>query len=1028
MNNNYELIKKKKVEGLNSDMMLLRHKKTGARVLTLSNDDDNKVFYIGFRTPPEDSTGKPHIIEHTVLCGSDKYPLKDPFVELVKGSMNTFLNAMTYSDKTVYPVASRNDKDFKNLMSVYMDAVFHPNIYKYEEIFRQEGWNYLLESPDDQLKLNGVVYNEMKGAFSSPESVLERKIQNSLFPDTCYGVESGGDPDYIPDLTYEDFLDFHRKYYHPSNSYIFLYGDMDIDERLAWMDEEYLSRYETLEIDSEIKKQEPFSEMKRVQMDYPISEDESEAENTYLAYNLVTGDNLDPKQYQAMNMILYALLDTQGAPIRQALLDEGIGKDILPSYDNGVLQPYFSIISKNAEASDADRFLKIIDDGFRKAAEEGIDKKSLTASLNMSRFKFKEADFGGYPKGLIYGLNAFDSWLYDDENPLLHVDADDTFDELEKAIGTDYYEELIKKFLIDNPHSSLVVLTPKKGMTAEKEALLQEKLDAYKASLSEEEISKLVEASRALSEYQEEETKKEDLEKIPLLERSDIKRDPEDFRNIKSTIFGLPVYWHDYFTNDIAYIDIYFNMNFARKEDLPYIALLKSVMSFVDTENYTYSELNNEINIYTGSLLLGSAVATELTGFDKCSIREFISFRSLYNNLNKAFDLAEEVLFRGKYDNIKRLREIIAEQKSKLQMSMTASGHSAAAMRAASYFSKTAALREQMDGIEFYKFIEDLDRHFDEKAGNVLAKLKELITRIFTNRAVVVSCTCDQKGYDLVELRLRDFAFRLDEFTKKNLNMEGNGTFKDKAYGEHSVCSDAESANSNCGYDGNDDESATLNCGHDGNDDEIKEYYDFEKAGFKPKQLNEAFKTSAGIQYVARAGRYLDDVSDYTGAASVFRTIMNYEYLWFNIRVQGGAYGCMSQAASTGNCQFVTYRDPNLARSNDVFEGIPEYLENFDVDEREMTKFVIGTMSGIDTPLTPAAKGLRDIGAVFGKISYEDIKKNRHEIIDCSADDIRALAPKIRKALDEGNICVIGSEAKIEEDKVLFKNIRTLFE
>jgi len=429
-NDNYEVVLERQVDELASMCYLLRHKKTGARVFIMSNNDDNKVFYIGFRTPPADSTGVAHITEHSVLCGSEKFPLKDPFVELAKGSLNTFLNAITYPDKTVYPVASRNDRDFENLMDVYMDAVFHPNTYKFPEIMRQEGWSYKMDSADAPLEYNGVVYNEMKGAFSSPDGVLDREVMNSLFPDTAYGVESGGDPDCIPDLTYEAFLDFHRKYYHPSNSYIFLYGDMDIEEKLAWMDENYLAAYDALEVDSALRMQAPFEGMREIRKEYPITDDEMEEENTYLSYNIVCGDSLSAEVSNAMQMIVYALIDMQGAPIRQRLLDEGIGKDVLTSFDDGVLQPYLSIAVKNSEESKKERFLEIIREEFVKAAEEGVDRKSLRASLNSIKFKFREADFGGYPKGLIYGLAAFNSWLYDDMMPLEHLALESVFEKL----------------------------------------------------------------------------------------------------------------------------------------------------------------------------------------------------------------------------------------------------------------------------------------------------------------------------------------------------------------------------------------------------------------------------------------------------------------------------------------------------------------------------------------------------------------------------------------------------------------------
>lgn len=488
----YEILEQCPLRDLKSEGFILRHKKSGARVAVISNDDDNKVFYIGFRTPAEDSTGVPHIIEHTVLCGSDKYPVKDPFVELVKGSLNTFLNAITYPEKTIYPVASCNDTDFQNLMSVYMDAVFHPNIYKHQEIFKQEGWHYELESEDAPITINGVVYNEMKGAFSSADDVLQREILNSLFPDNTYSNESGGDPERIPDLTYEDYLDFHRRYYHPCNSYIYLYGNMDVAEKLRWMDEEYLSHYEEIELDSTVKAQKPFEKPVEITKKYPISSAEPEEDNTYLSYNLVVGDILDRKLYLAFDVLDYALLGAPGAPLKQALIDAGIGKDIVGGYDSSTMQPVFSIIAKNANSADKEKFLATIQDVLNRQVKDGVDKKALLAGISASEFRYREADFGQFPKGLLYGIQCLDSWLYDDMQPFMHVEALDTYCFLREQVETGYFETLIEKYLLQNPHASVVVIEPERGLNAKREETLAEKLAAYKDSLSKEEIKQLI--------------------------------------------------------------------------------------------------------------------------------------------------------------------------------------------------------------------------------------------------------------------------------------------------------------------------------------------------------------------------------------------------------------------------------------------------------------------------------------------------------------------------------------------------------
>ena len=462
----YEVLEKREISDIGSMSYLLRHKKTGARIALLSNDDENKVFYIGFRTPPADSTGVPHIIEHTVLCGSKDFPVKDPFVELVKGSLNTFLNAMTYSDKTLYPVASCNDKDFQNLMHVYLDAVFYPNIYKEEKIFRQEGWHYEMEDADAPLTINGVVYNEMKGAFSAPDEINDREVVNSLFPDTAYGVESGGDPDVIPTLTYEQFLAFHEKYYHPSNSYIYLYGNMDMAEKLAWIDEMYLSRFDSLTIDSALTLQKPFERPVVVKKEYPVMEGEALENNTYLSYNMVVGTSLDKELYFAMQILEYAICSASAAPIKLALIHKNIGTEVYSVYDNGIYQPYFSIVAKNANDEQKDAFVETIEDELKRLVREGIDKKSLLAGLNYYEFRYREADFGSYPKGLMYGLQMLDSWLYNDNMPFDMIEAIDLFQTLKERINTDYYEKLIDRYLIHNQHKSVLVLSPKEGLTA----------------------------------------------------------------------------------------------------------------------------------------------------------------------------------------------------------------------------------------------------------------------------------------------------------------------------------------------------------------------------------------------------------------------------------------------------------------------------------------------------------------------------------------------------------------------------------
>ena len=723
----YELIKEENLTDIHAKGYLLRHKKSGAKISLISNDDENKVFYIGFRTPVEDSTGVPHIIEHTVLCGSDKFPVKDPFVELVKGSLNTFLNAMTYPDKTVYPVASCNDKDFANLMDVYLDAVFHPNIYKKEEIFKQEGWHYELEDRDAPVTINGVVYNEMKGAFSSPEGVLDRVVLNSLFPDTTYSNESGGDPEVIPELTYEQYLDFHRKFYHPCNSYIYLYGNMDMDEKLEFLDKEYLSHYDKIEVDSAIQLQAPFEKPVTISKPYSIASSESLEDNAYLSYNVAIGTNLESELTLAFDVLDYALLSAPGAPLKQALIDAGIGKDIMGGFDNSTLQPIFSVVAKNANKEDEEKFVGIIEDTLKKIVKDGLNRKSLLAGINSEEFKFREADYGNFPKGLIYGLSCMDSWLYDDDEPFLYLKILDVFAALKEKIETGYFEELIQKYLLDNSHKSYVSIEPEKGLNARLEKELEEKLATYKKDLSEEEIDKLVEETKHLKQYQEEPSPKEDLMKIPMLKRQDMKREAQPLVYEKVSCNGIETIHTNIYSNGIHYLNLMFDISDITEEELPYLGVLKAVLGYMDTEHYNYADLANEINLMTGGISSQINIYADTKKKDSFHAKYEVRSKILYQNLEEGLRLLSEILMGTQITDEKRLYEILARIKSRLQMSLSSAGHSVSAMRAMSYFSPVARFNDLVGGIALYRTIAELEEHFEEKAkelGNVISRIR----------------------------------------------------------------------------------------------------------------------------------------------------------------------------------------------------------------------------------------------------------------------------------------------------------------
>ena len=913
----YDLLEEKHLEDIKSEGFLLKHKKSGARICLISNQDDNKVFYVGFRTPSLDSTGAAHILEHSVLCGSEKYPVKDPFVELAKSSLNTFLNAMTYPDKTIYPLASCNDKDFQNLMEVYMDAVFHPNIYKYKEIFCQEGWHYEMEALDAPLTINGVVYNEMKGAFSSPDGVLEREILSSLYPDTSYAFESGGNPENIPELTYEQFLAFHQKYYHPCNSYIYLYGNMDMEEKLDWIDREYLSKYDKISVDSEIKTQKPFQGRREIVIPYNIASGEELKDNAYLSYNVSIETILDKTLYVAFDILDYALLSAPGAPLKQALLDAGIGKDVMASYDCSSLQPLFSIIVKNSNLQQKEEFLNIIQKVLKEQVSQGINRKSLMAGLNSFEFRYREADYGSFPKGLLLGIKCLDSWIYDEAQPFLHLEELEIIEYLKAQTETGYFEELVQKYFLDNPHASVVIAEPKYGLNAEREEALAKKLAEYKASLSLEEQQAVVDFTRHLKQYQEEPSAPEDLDKIPMLSRDDIKKTGEKLYIREHRTDDTLMLCHDIDTNGIAYFSLIFDAGQIAKEEIPWLGVLKSVLGYVDTDSHSFQELANEINLHTGGIFSEIGIYPHVKE-DRILLKYEVKVKTLYHEIPKTMEIVREILSGSNFRRQERLYEILAQLKSRLQMSLSSSGHSVSSIRAMSYFSESARYTDMVQGIEFYQLVKDLEEHFDAKKDFLSGKLESLMQRIFCRDNLMFSVGAEPEGMEALEKEIPAIKAVLSEQSPKKPEI-----------------------------------SLSL------------------------EKKNEGFLDASQVQYVSRAGNFKQAGFEYTGTLRILKVLLSYDYLWLNIRVKGGAYGCMSGFTRRGDGYFTSYRDPNLSKTNEVYDGIPEYLDQFQATEKEMTGYILGTFSAVDAPLTPAGKTGRSATAYLTGITEEMLQKER---------------------------------------------------
>ena len=973
----YSLIKSTEIKELSGTGTLLYHKKSGARIFTIKNSDPDRVFMIGFRTPPSDSTGVPHILEHSVLCGSRKFPVKDPFIQMEKTSLKTFLNAMTYPDKTIYPVASCNEKDFRNLMDVYMDAVLYPNIYREDKIFRQEGWHYELENENGPLIYNGVVYNEMKGALSSAEDILESGTQALLFPDTPYAHESGGIPKYIPDLTYEQFKDFHSRWYHPSNSYIYLYGDLDMTDQLEWLDREYLSDFDAIMVNSAIPMQKAFDAPAELTVPYSVPEDDNGENEAFLSKHWVVGPVTDPLKYAAMQILETVLLDMPGAILKQVLTDAGLGEEIYGGCAQSNLQMYFSVVAKNADESRKEEFLQLVDDTLAGIVKNGFDKKVLEAALNLFEFKQREADYGGIPNGLMAGIECMNSWLYD-ADPVMHLAYTETFAQLRAAIEGSYFEDLIETFFVNNAHQGVLTLTPVPGLTIKQDEETAEILQKKLESMSAAEKQELIEKTAELKAFQDEPATKEALATLPKLSLSDIDQKTQPLYNTVKQAGDLNVIHHEIATNGIEYISLMFRADGIAEDEISCMSLLRSLFVQMSTKRHDYRELASEIMFYTGGITGNVPSYGNIENPGEFGPYISIASRVLAGNREKALELMMEIITETDFSDRKRLREMVAEIRSRMLYSLVQSGHSTAMLRALSYGSAASSYTDKLSGIEFYKYINEIGEQIktDEGADELARKLTALREKLFVRNGMVVSLTSPADDFE-------PFAAALEKAVQA-LPEGGNVSAEDPMRPAKA------------------------------------------QWAFVPDKKNEAFGTASQVQYVAMSGNFMDKGYEYTGALRVLRKLLGDEYLWVNVRVKGGAYGCMCAFNMGGSSTLVSYRDPNVGKTLEVYRGIPEYLRNLEIDPDEMDGYVIGTSGQLDHPLPPSARGAQSMTAFMNRITEEMLQKERDEVLATDAAALRALAGHVEALLECEQICVVGGEAKIEEEKELFGTIEVL--
>lgn len=960
----YTLVESEYIKELDGQVVCYSHNQTKAHLLVIKNEDVHKSFCIGFRTPPHNSTGVAHIIEHSVLCGSRKYPLKDPFVELAKGSLNTYLNAMTYPDKTLYPISSQNDKDFHNLMDVYLDAVFFPNIYHSKEILMQEGWRYHLEKEEDSIEYKGVVYNEMKGAFSSPEEIAFRLIKSSLFPNTTYQYESGGAPSDIPDLNYKDFIAFHKAYYHPSNSYICIYGDSDTEEVLTYMDQHYLSHFEYLEPTSQIETQQPLGEMVCKKAFYSATE--GKENGLFLSYNFVVGEMTDRELMLGMGILEYLLLDTPAAPLKKALIAEEIGEDVYGMFQTHLKQPIFSIVAKNVKPEKRERFYTLIQETLQKLVNEGLPKALINGALQVKEFELRESDSSGYSKGLFYGIAAIKSWIYE-ASPLVYLRFEEALESLKQQSEKGYFEKLIQKYLLESKHCTKVELYPKVGLEKESEEQVKTKLATYKASLSPEALKKLVADTLAFNAFQEKKDSEEALHTIPLLTKEDLRKETtypryKVIQKGKTEYIVTPV-----FTNQIVYMNWYLRLEDLEDGKMPYLGMIVGMLGKLDTAHYSYEALSMTIDENMGGMEYHIQAMNASDSIEDYLPVFLFKSKALVGKVRKQVELMKEILCYTRFEDKNRLLEIIREMKAIMESSLSGEGHRVAYSRMLSHFTGAELFDEKTKGLTFYHFVCDIEKNWESKQDEIVESLKTAYHALSNKARLIVGLTVDEdKVEEVIEV--------VEEATRD---------LRDEAI-------------------------VPLNM------------------HFDLTECKEALVYPSNVNYVAMGYNFKELGYTYHGSMMMLKSLLSMDYLWSKVRVQNGAYGCFCDFRRSGNMFLVSYRDPYVKETLDIYRKISTYLSQLELTERELLQYLIGTISHLDFPFTPATEGKSAQIYHMMHIDRETLQKARDELFATDNKTLQGFAPLIQACLEKESYCIFGNSHTVESTKDLYKEITSV--
>jgi Zn-dependent M16 (insulinase) family peptidase len=951
----FELLTEQEIPELNTTARLWRHLRTGAELLSLENDDENKVFGVTFRTPPPDSTGLPHIMEHAVLCGSRKYPVKEPFIELAKGSLKTFLNAFTFPDKTCYPVASQNVKDFYNLIDVYLDAVFYPLIPPHT--LQQEGWHYELEDPADPLTFKGVVFNEMKGAYSSPDNLLGRYSQQSLFPDHPYGLDSGGDPREIPNLTYEQFKSFHQTFYHPSNARIFFYGDDDPRERLRLIDE-FIAEFEPLGVLSAIPSQPRFAGPQRFTYPYDAGQETDGDKKAMLTTNWMLDESRDPVTSLGLVMLSHILIGTPASPLRKALIDSGLGEDLTSGgLDSDLRQMIFSTGLKGIALEDAEKVETLVLETLNTLVEEGIDPDMVEAAINTIEFRLRENNTGYFPRGLSLMLRALTTWLYDGD-PLAPLAFEAPLAAIKGHLeaGEPYFEELIRHYLVENPHRTTVLLKPDPELRQRQEAAETERLSQARAAMDEEQLQSVIENTRHLKLLQETPDPPEALATIPTLTLEDLDKENKLIPLAVLQENGTEVLFHDLFTNGIVYLDAGFNLGVLPQEMLPYVPLFGQALVKIGTEEEDFVKLSQRIGRKTGGIA-PATFTSAIQDSQEITTWLFMRGKATVPQAEDLLAILQDVLLTVKLDNQERFRQMVLEAKAREEAALVPGGHRIVNTRLRARFDQAGWAAEQMDGISYLFFLRRLAADIEENWPAVLEKLEQVRHTLLNRDNMLINVTLDAADWDGFRPQLASFLGALPSSPVAQVQW---------------------SPDHNLAFEG-----LTI-----------------------PAQVN----------YVGKGVNLYELGYRLHGSVSVISNYLRTTWLWERVRVQGGAYGAFFLFDHhSGVLTYLSYRDPNLLGTLDNYDGTSRFLHQLDLSPEELTKSIIGAIGQMDAYQLPDAKGYTSM--VRYLIGDTDAKRQRRreEVLSTTPADFKAFAEVLKEANQEGQVVVLGSQEAIEQ-------------